>query len=250
MANILSLGTEDTLGIATLQDDMQKVQKQQSVQDAAISGNTAAIENATGRIGAVETTAENAFTTAESAQTAAANAEIAANNALPKSGGTMTGSISGGSGPDTKYYKHFYENPCTTMAMFGFGLTDKKAWFGFGDDAYELSSGVRINGIASPNQDYQAANKKYVDERYIVGTYRGDGQSSREVDIGFKPKFLIIMPYTYYTGGKYIIPLATGGGLADGADVTLISFSAKGFKFPYSSAYNKGNETYYYIAFK
>ncbi len=262
MANILSLGTENTADISALKEIIGEPQSGESPP----TGLQRAIEDLQNEQSALEYRLESAEDAAMNANTAAQAAKMVAEGALPKKGGEMEGVITanynltavadGMALPGTKMQLLAAPQDKSLNILYLSAASDHifNSCLGFGNDAFRhgVSSNklTIIRGVKEPVYEDDAVNKAYLDSKFVIGTYRGDGKANLAVNIGFKPKFLIIMPYTYYTGGKQIIPLATGGTLADGTDMALISFSANGFNVYSNLAYNQKSETYYYIAFK
>lgn len=193
--------------IAALQADVSEINAQQSAQDTAISGNTTAISNMSDRVTAARTaadaaqetadtaktsaeaaqaTADTAQAAAEAAQTTATAAETAANDAknglndkLSISGGTMTGVIRGGAPhtsqlPMKPVYQDVYPSDSNTpKAVLHMGADQRTITFGTAERQIvsSESNAVTLTGIKSPTQNYDAANKKYVDSKIPVPTY-------------------------------------------------------------------------------
>ena len=108
--------------------------------------------------------------------------------------------------------------------------------------------------------------KEYVEDalaakcEIVVGSYTGDGNATKNIDLGFRPKAVLVIEnggkVGYYSGSQY-----TYGGLAlpgkpvaiDGYNALVIS--STGFIVYKHSGYdyiriNLSGSTYYYLAFK
>ena len=82
----------------------------------------------------------------------------------------------------------------------------------------------------------------------VAGVYRGDGAASRTIDLGFKPKAVLVMDggYSLKNGSN------TNGGLAvTGRDSLAVSLSDNGFTVVQQNYYctNSLNINYHYLAF-
>ena len=253
-AGLVKNVTENTADLAALQSDVSEVQQQQTAQDAAISGNTAAISNVSERVSAAQTAANNAQETADEAKSGL-------DGKLPLSGGTMTGAITGGTPHDSMYIQHLYEGKSYYVARFSFGQKNNTVFFGYGDDSYEITDTtdvhpVKVDGISTPYSPYEAANKKYVDSKIVFGYYYGNGNTDKtkptaSVNLGFEPKTIIVAKsgigvYSSDVGEmrmyskSFNYPMSTQ---------KAVEFTSSGFNL-YNSIMSVEDTGYYYIAFK
>ncbi len=253
-AGLVKNVTENTADLTALQSDVSEVQQQQTAQDAAISGNTAAISNVSERVSAAQTAANNAQETADEAKSGL-------DGKLPLSGGTMTGAITGGTPHDSMYIQHLYEGKSYYVARFSFGQKNNTVFFGYGDDSYEITDTtdvhpVKVDGISTPYSPYEAANKKYVDSKIVFGYYYGNGNTDKtkptaSVNLGFEPKTIIVAKsgigvYSSDVGEmrmyskSFNYPMSTQ---------KAVEFTSSGFNL-YNSIMSVEDTGYYYIAFK
>lgn len=106
--------------------------------------------------------------------------------------------------------------------------------------------------ISAPVDDGDIANKAYVNSLFDFGVYTGDGTTDREINLGFRPKAVLVITSNGQMGG---IPngdiFRLYGGLAlDGYAVqnndNKAEITANGFTV--SGECNQNNTSYYYIA--
>lgn len=128
--------TENMGDIATLQADVAEIQAQQTAQDTAISGNTTAIDN----VRAVATAA------------------------LPKSGGTMSGTVNMNA-QVIRNAGSYQLNSSASAVKFTSEISNQYLLGMYSDTHSEdIAKGTKIiAGVANPKFDHDAANKEYVD---------------------------------------------------------------------------------------
>ena len=104
------------------------------------------------------------------------------------------------------------------------------------------------------NGAFAALDRAYTPDHkpYATGSYAGDGTESQDIELGFRPQFLIIASINPGPGARDSImsySIMVGG--HEGS--VRVSFTDTGFTVAQSSNYPKMNEsirTYYYIAFR
>lgn len=129
-------------------------------------------------------------------------------------------------------------------------------------------SNSRIINVATPTSNTDAANKDYVDQQVVAaggvvtGTYTGNGDetSGYTVNLGFKPKAVIIWATDGTSGGNGNIPFSDGGIILDTqpiqsgstihAEIVNEGFKVYTVESNNRPSYNDSKLQHTYIAFK
>ena len=139
----------------------------------------------------------------------------------------------------------------------------------------QQSRDIRLTGLAAPTQNTDATNKAYVDSKALpttsasdngkvlsvvngawaaaamssgayVGSYTGDGSSSKTLTFNFKPAVFIIGGNT--NDFSHAIGIYGFTYLMNDSKLSTVSWTNNSFTINYQySAYNSSNVTYYYI---
>lgn len=138
---------------------------------------------------------------------------------------------------------------------YGVGTT---ANFGHCKTINNLTQASHVNGNAL--SAYQGkVLKDLIDDKYVFGTYTGDGTATRNIGLGFRPKAVLLFDkrgrtsasqYDYMRGG-----LSLDGHPTMASSTFGIQINSTGFSVAYSSsgnpaATNENSTIYHYIAFK
>ena len=209
MANILSLGTENTADISALKEIIGEPQSGESPP----TGLQRAIEDLQNEQSALEHRLESAEDTAMNANTAAQAAKTVAEEALPKKGGEMEGVITanynltavtdGMALPGTKMQLLAAPQDKSLNILYLSAASDHifNSCLGFGNDAFRhgVSSNklTIIRGVKEPVYEDDAVNKAYLDSRFVIGSFRGTGKTAQTINLGFRPKFIAVMNSWY-----------------------------------------------------
>ena len=82
----------------------------------------------------------------------------------------------------------------------------------------------------------------------VIGTYRGDGTAPREIDIGFRPKVLVLIGPCSSTNSLTV--LGEGVRWSTGALVSYLSLTDRGFKTDISLDHNDDKSDQWYLALR
>lgn len=139
---------------------------------------------------------------------------------------------------------------------------------------YEQCPAYNVEGVAyKPFADFMckthvvdtdihvsAKEKRYWLEPFITGMYTGDGEAMQEIDIGFKPKFVVLFGSATagvgYEGNEYTsyLGFSIGGKGTKGLEIKSYGFNVKlGDTVAAKGTHPRLNilgQTYNYIAFK
>ncbi len=118
------------------------------------------------------------------------------------------------------------------------------------------------NHIANPDYHLTTEERAWLNEPFVTGTYEGNGEGTRDIELGFKPKTLLIFPRAYpiaeYHKDDDELFFYLGYGNNIGRTRGL-SFTSTGFSIKMTDAqkmhgfmprYNENGVTYLYTAFK
>ena len=104
------------------------------------------------------------------------------------------------------------------------------------------------NPIGTPlnKQTFENMQTATVNDVLVTGHYTGDGQDTRLINIGFKPRIIFILKSD---AGNYnpIVAFATSNYMVESEYVTIEN---NGFSFLKKNGLNTSNTVYNYIAFR
>lgn len=132
------------------------------------------------------------------------------------------------------------------------GKTIRTGFFGaFTGDGFEVASGNEVNASGTRYDWVAFATDP---GRMVLGSYIGNGQGNREIDVGFSPDYLIVIPHNNKQGLQrsspmpynFCLPFDGGGSLND----RIQSFTAQGFVIGGDDDVNRSNDQYDYIAWR